>query len=88
MEDANILVQLATFDQYRGLLFSIAHRMLGSVADAEDMLEETFIRWQQSAHQDIVVSNPDKLAHIPELATTTLEPIRVQGIGNEDGSKQ
>jgi hypothetical protein len=28
--------RLATFDQYRGLLFSIAYRMLSSVADAED----------------------------------------------------
>jgi RNA polymerase sigma-70 factor (ECF subfamily) len=38
---------LQIFDQYRGLLFSIAYRMLGSVADAEDMLQETFLRWQQ-----------------------------------------
>jgi hypothetical protein len=34
-------IRLATFDQYRSLLFSIAYRMLGSVADAEDMLQET-----------------------------------------------
>jgi Sigma-70 region 2 len=39
--------RLATFNQYRGLLFSIAYRMLGSVADAEDMLQESFIRWQE-----------------------------------------
>lgn len=35
------------FDQYRKLLFSIAYRMLGSVADAEDMVQEAFVRWQQ-----------------------------------------
>jgi RNA polymerase sigma-70 factor (ECF subfamily) len=39
-------IRLATFDQYRGLLFSIAYRMLGSVADAEDMVQEAFIRWR------------------------------------------
>lgn len=38
--------QFATFNQHRSLLFGVAYRMLGSVADAEDMLQETFIRWQ------------------------------------------
>ena len=42
-----------TFYQYRSLLFSIAYRMLGSVADAEDMLQETFIRWQKSSAEEI-----------------------------------
>src|SRR6516165_9921392 len=39
--------RLETFDRHRSLLFGIAYRMLGSVADAEDMLQETFIRWQR-----------------------------------------
>jgi hypothetical protein len=50
---ANTSIRIATFDQYRSLLFSIAYRMLGSVADAEDILQDTFIRWQQSAGGDI-----------------------------------
>ena len=34
------------FDRYRPLLFSIAYRMLGSVMDAEDVVQEAFVRWQ------------------------------------------
>jgi len=37
----------------RPRLFAIAYRMLGSRAEAEDMLQEVFLRWYESAHQDI-----------------------------------
>jgi RNA polymerase sigma-70 factor, ECF subfamily len=47
--------QVSTFEQYRPLLFAIAYRMLGSVADAEDLLQDAFIRWQQ-AHLDEIES--------------------------------
>ncbi len=39
---------LSLFNHYKPLLFSIAYRMLGSVADAEDKLQETFIRASRS----------------------------------------
>jgi RNA polymerase sigma-70 factor (ECF subfamily) len=32
-------------DDHRGHLFGIAYRMLGSAADADDALQETFLRW-------------------------------------------
>ncbi|WNG34868.1 sigma-70 family RNA polymerase sigma factor [Archangium violaceum] len=35
----------ATFDPLRPKLVRIAYRMLGSVADAEDVVQEAFIRW-------------------------------------------
>lgn len=38
--------RLTIFNQHRSLLFGIAYRMLGSVTDAEDMVQETWIRWQ------------------------------------------
>jgi len=44
---------LATFNEHRGLLFSIAYRMMGTVADAEDVLQDAYIRWQQSVRDDI-----------------------------------
>jgi RNA polymerase sigma-70 factor, ECF subfamily len=36
------------FDQHRPMLFGIAYRMLGSVQDAEDMVQECYLRWQQA----------------------------------------
>ncbi|HEX5137063.1 MAG TPA: RNA polymerase sigma-70 factor [Planctomycetota bacterium] len=36
------------FDDQRAYLFAIAYRMLGSAADADDMVQEAWLRWQSS----------------------------------------
>jgi RNA polymerase sigma-70 factor (ECF subfamily) len=33
------------FLAHRGLLFTVAYEMLGSAADAEDVLQESWLRW-------------------------------------------
>jgi len=43
----------ATFDPLRPKLIRIAYRMLGSVADAEDVVQEAFLRWLD-ADRDVV----------------------------------
>ncbi|GAA2902102.1 hypothetical protein GCM10020220_109320 [Nonomuraea rubra] len=36
-----------TFVAHRNLLFTVAYEMLGSAADAEDVLQETWLRWMK-----------------------------------------
>jgi RNA polymerase sigma-70 factor (ECF subfamily) len=76
--DPGVSISLATFDQYRSLLFSIAYRMLGSVADAEDMLQETFIRWQQSREDNIESPRAFLVTIISRLCINHLQSARVR----------
>ncbi|MGN7402390.1 RNA polymerase sigma factor SigJ [Cytobacillus praedii] len=44
------------YNEYRTMLFSLAYRMLGSVADAEDIIQEVFIAFDQMP-ADIHITN-------------------------------
>ena len=41
------------FQSHRARLFGLAYRMLGSRAEAEDLLQDAYLRWHQSSTQDI-----------------------------------
>ena len=71
-------VRMAAFDQHRGLLFSIAYRMLGSVADAEDMLQETFLRWQQAEEGAVQSPRAYLVTIISRLCINHLQSARTQ----------
>jgi RNA polymerase sigma-70 factor, ECF subfamily len=55
---------LSAFFKARPRLFGIAYRMLGSAAEAEDIVQDTWLRWQTANRS--VVENPTAF-----LATTT-----------------
>ncbi|WP_354493005.1 sigma-70 family RNA polymerase sigma factor [Mesorhizobium robiniae] len=43
----------ANFEPLRPKLMRVAYRMLGSVADAEDMVQEAFIRWMRADRTEV-----------------------------------
>jgi RNA polymerase sigma-70 factor (ECF subfamily) len=69
---------VAAFDEHRGALFSIAYRMLGNVADAEDIVQESFIRFQQAAHEEIRSPRAFLTTIVSRLCINHLQSARVK----------
>jgi len=72
------IAQLAAFDEFRPLLFSIAYRMTASVTDAEDLLQETYIRWQQASTAEVRSAKAFLVTVITRLAINHLQSARIQ----------
>lgn len=70
--------RLELFAGHRPRLLGIAYRMLGSASDAEDMLQETFIRWQQSAETAIQSPEAFLVTIITRLCLNHLQLARVK----------
>jgi RNA polymerase sigma-70 factor (ECF subfamily) len=57
-------ISASPFEAVRGRLFGLAYRMLGSRADAEDIVQEAYVRWHEAGRGSI--ENPEAW-----LVTTT-----------------
>ncbi len=69
--------QAEAFEHYRVLLFSIAYRMTGSASDAEDLVQETYLRYQASESEEIVSLKAYLTTIITRLALDYLKSARV-----------
>ncbi|WP_345900588.1 sigma-70 family RNA polymerase sigma factor [Martelella sp. UBA3392] len=66
------------FEKHRPLLKRIAYRMLGSHADAEDMVQEAFIRWMKADHAAIRSDEAFLRRMVSRLCLDQLKSARAQ----------
>jgi RNA polymerase sigma-70 factor (ECF subfamily) len=53
------------FEEHRRLLFAVAYRMLGSVAEADDVVQEAWLRWDRVDHAEVA----DPKAYLVRIAS-------------------
>ena len=69
---------LAAFEEHKNLLLSIGYRMLGSRVEAEDMVQETFLRWKQASDSDIREPRAFLVTVITRLCINELQSARAK----------
>ena len=70
--------RLASFDAQRTNLLRVAYRMLGSMADAEDVVQDAFIRWAATDRQTVRVPAAFLRRTVTRLCLDHLKSARVR----------
>lgn len=69
---------LAQFESLRPLMFSIAYRMMGSAMEAEDIVQEAYLRYQGASPHDIRSPKAYLSTVVTRLCLNQLESARVK----------
>lgn len=67
-----------TFERHRRRLMGIAYRMLGTVADAEDVLQDAWLRWNESDVDGLRSSEAWLVTIVTRLAIDRLRGLRAE----------
>ncbi len=70
----------AAFERWRPLLFGIAYRMLGSAADAEDMVQEASVRWLRRGNEPVRSTRAYLVTVVTRLCLDELESARARRV--------
>jgi RNA polymerase sigma-70 factor (ECF subfamily) len=68
----------AVFASARPFLFSIAYRMLGSVMDAEDLVQDAYLRWQEAPEVEVRSPRAYLATIVTRLAINQLRSARIK----------
>jgi RNA polymerase sigma-70 factor (ECF subfamily) len=66
------------FEEYRPLMLSIAYRMLGTITEAEDIVQEAYLRYQAASPERIVSHKAFLSTVVTRLCLNHLELARIQ----------
>ncbi|BCH23313.1 sigma-70 family RNA polymerase sigma factor [Mesorhizobium sp. L-8-3] len=69
---------LAEFEKYRSAMFGIAYRMLGSVSDAEDILQDAYLRWHDADRREVESPRAFLSSIVTRLCLDRLRKVRRQ----------
>src|SRR5262245_16219457 len=64
------------FQELRPLMFSVAYRILGTRADAEDVVQEAYLRWQSASGDEIRSPKSFLTTVVARLALDSLKQAR------------
>jgi RNA polymerase sigma-70 factor (ECF subfamily) len=64
------------FEEYRPLLFSLAYRMLGTRSDAEDIVQDAYLRWRAASTEEIRAPKSYLTTIVARLSLDSLKSAR------------
>ena len=67
-----------TFESHRGRMFGIAYRMLGSASEAEDIVQDAWLRWQSADRSDVAEPGAFLATIVTRLSLTALDSARAR----------
>src|SRR5262245_2322870 len=71
-------VSAEPFAEHRDLLFAVAYRMLGTVADAEDVVQDAWLRWSSADRGDVAEPRAYLVRIVTNLAVDRMRTARAR----------